>query len=67
MEELKMTEIEKIESRLNLIYNLQKKHSVNSISDLLSKQRELKSKLDESGSVEINIDYIIQLIKKFFC
>ena len=58
------SEIEKIESRLNLIYNLQKKHSVSSISDLLLKQRELKSKLDESGSVEINIDELQKTINK---
>ena len=58
------SEIDKMESRLNIIYNLQKKHSVNSISDLISKQQELKSKLDESGSVEINIDELQKSISK---
>ena len=57
-------EIEKLESRLNIIYNLQKKHSVNSINDLIIKQQELKSKLDESGSVEINIDELQKTIIK---
>ena len=58
------SEIEKLESRLNIIYSLQKKHSVNSISDLLIKQKHLKSKLDESGTVEINIDELEKSIRK---
>ncbi len=58
------SEIDKMESRLNIIYNLQKKHSVNSISDLIIKKQELKSKLDESGSVEINIDELQKTISK---
>ena len=58
------SEIEKLESRLNIIYNLQKKHSVSSISDLLIKQHDLKNKLDESGSVEINIDELDKTITK---
>lgn len=58
------SEIDKMESRLNVIYNLQKKHSVNSISDLIIKQQELKSKLEESGSVEINIDELQKSISK---
>ncbi len=57
-------EVEKLESRLNIIYNLQKKHSVNSINDLNIKQQELKRKLDESGSVEINIDELQKTIIK---
>ena len=58
------SEIDKMESRLNIIYNLQKKHSVNSISALIIKKQELKSKLDESGSVEINIDELQKSISK---
>ena len=58
------SEIDKMESRINVIYNLQKKHSVNSISDLIIKQQELKSKLEESGSVEINIDELQKSISK---
>ncbi|MDA9622734.1 DNA repair protein RecN [Flavobacteriaceae bacterium] len=58
------SEIDKMESRLNIIYNLQKKHSVNSISALIIKKQELKSKLDESGSVEINIDELQKTICK---
>ena len=58
------SEIEKLESRLNIIYSLQKKHSVNSISDLLIKEKHLKSKLDESGTVRINIDELEKSIRK---
>ena len=58
------SEIDKMESRLNVIKKIKKKHSVNSISDLIIKQQELKSKLEESGSVEINIDELQKSISK---
>tara|TARA_R110001583_G_scaffold16307_5_gene66999 strand:+ start:4161 stop:5813 length:1653 start_codon:yes stop_codon:yes gene_type:complete len=49
------SELEKINDRLQLIYNLQKKHSVNSISDLLLIKEELEVKVDavENSSVQI--------------
>lgn len=49
------SELEKINDRLQLIYNLQKKHSVNSIADLLLIKEELEVKVDavENSSVEI--------------
>lgn len=39
-------ELEKLNNRLQLIYNLQKKHSVNSITELLATQEELSVKVD---------------------
>lgn len=39
-------ELEKLNDRLQLIYNLQKKHSVNTIADLLVIQKELMVKVD---------------------
>ena len=47
---------EEMESRLNLIYSLQKKHSVNSISDLLDVQNNLQKKLDDNDSIGIDIE-----------
>ena len=47
---------EEMESRLNLIYSLQKKHSVNSISDLLDVQINLQKKLDDNDSIGIDIE-----------
>ncbi len=40
------SELEKLNDRLQLIYNLQKKHSVKSIDDLLNIQEELSGKVD---------------------
>ena len=48
--------LEEMESRLNLIYSLQKKHSVNSISDLLDVQNNLQKKLDDNDSIGIDIE-----------
>ena len=48
--------LEEMESRLNLIYSLQKKHSVNSISDLLDVQINLQKKLDDNDSIGIDIE-----------
>ena len=50
------TEIEGFESRLNLIYSLQKKHSVNSIIQLIELKDNLKKKLVENQVVGIDID-----------
>jgi len=41
------SELENLNDRLQLIYNLQKKHSVNTISDLLTIQEKLSVKVDE--------------------
>lgn len=41
------SELEKLNDRLQLIYNLQKKHGVTSISDLINIQEELAIKVDD--------------------
>ena len=50
------TDLEGFESRLNLIYSLQKKHSVNSIIQLNELKDNLKKKLDDNQVVGIDID-----------
>jgi DNA repair protein RecN (Recombination protein N) len=50
------TNLEGLESRLNLIYSLQKKHSVNSIIQLIELKDNLKKKLVENQVVGIDID-----------
>ena len=49
-------ELEEMESRLNLIYNLQKKHSVNSISDLIQATNNLEEKLEKNNNIIIDIE-----------
>jgi len=49
-------ELEEMESRLNLIYNLQKKHSVNSISDLIQVTNDLEEKLERNNNIIIDIE-----------
>ena len=48
--------ISEIESKLDLIYSLQKKHSVNSVNELIVVRDNLKSKLLKKESVIIDID-----------
>ena len=50
------TDLEGFESRLNFIYSLQKKHSVNSIIQLIELKDNLKKKLVENQIVGIDID-----------
>ena len=49
-------ELEKLNDRLQLIYNLQKKHYVNSISELLEIQKSLSKKVDQVESAEETIN-----------
>ena len=49
-------EMKEMESRLNLIYSLQKKHSVNSISDLIQKINNLEEKLEKNNNIIIDIE-----------
>ena len=49
-------ELEEMESRLNLIYNLQKKHSVNSITELIEISIKLQKKLVDNENIEIDIE-----------
>ena len=51
-------DIEEMESRLNLIYNLQTKHSVNSISELLDITNSLQKKLLDNDNIGIDIENI---------
>ena len=59
-----LTQAGELEARLNLIYNLQKKHSINSISELLEKKDKLKDQLNKSGDIEIDIKELEKSIKK---
>lgn len=52
----KPLELEEMESRLNLIYNLQKKHSVNSITELIEISIKLQKKLVDNENIEIDIE-----------
>ena len=55
--------ISEIESKLDLIYSLQKKHSVNSVNELIVVRDHLKSKLLKKESVIIDIDNLKNEIK----
>ena len=46
-----VSELNSLENRINLIYDLQKKHNVGSVDDLINKKNNLKKQLDESGNV----------------
>ena len=59
-----LTQAGELEARLNLIYNLQKKHSINSISELLEKKDKLKDQLNKSRDIEIDIKELEKSIKK---
>ena len=71
-----VSELNSLENRINLIYDLQKKHNVGSVDDLINKKNNLKKQLDESGNVEIDIkdleekltakhSLLLELSKKF--
>ncbi|MDP3314190.1 DNA repair protein RecN [Lutibacter sp.] len=49
------SELEKLNDRLQLIYNLQKKHSVNSIEELINIQSELEEKVDSVVNSSSNL------------
>lgn len=49
-------EVDEMESRLNLIYNLQKKHSVNSVHELIEITVNLQKKLEDNDNIEIDIE-----------
>lgn len=50
------SELERINDRIQLIYNLQKKHGVSSIKELLEIQESLETKIDEFENIDRNID-----------
>jgi DNA repair protein RecN (Recombination protein N) len=49
-------ELENMENRLSVIYNLQKKHSVNSIAELITKTNKLQLQLEENDNIGIDIE-----------
>ncbi len=49
-------EFDQMESRLNLIYSLQKKHSVNSIDELMEISLNLQKKLKDNDNIGIDIE-----------
>ncbi|HCY41065.1 MAG TPA: DNA repair protein RecN [Prolixibacteraceae bacterium] len=50
--------IDQVNQRLDLIYTLQQKHRVASVSELLEIQAELNAKIEQIGSYEIEIERI---------
>jgi DNA repair protein RecN (Recombination protein N) len=48
-------ELQKLNDRLQLIYNLQKKHNVTTVAELLQKQEEISVKVDEVGNSSASI------------
>ncbi len=48
--------LEEVNTKLQLLYDLQKKHGVQSISDLLKIKRELNEKVDASENIEATIE-----------
>ncbi|MFT5761803.1 MAG: DNA repair protein RecN (Recombination protein N) [Polaribacter sp.] len=57
-------ELEKLNDRLQLLYNLQKKHYVNSVSELLEIQESLSEKVDQVENAEEIIKQKQQLINE---
>jgi len=55
--------IEQINQRLDLIYTLQQKHRVSSVSELLQIQSDLNAKIEQISSYDIEIEQIQQDIK----
>ena len=55
---------EEIKDRLDLIYNLQNKHRVNSISELLDLKQELTDKLNSVTSIRDNIEVLKKEVEK---
>jgi DNA repair protein RecN (Recombination protein N) len=56
--------IEEINSRLNLIYRLQKKHNVNTLEDLIAIQDEISDQLSNFGDISEDIKKLqIKLVK----
>jgi len=47
--------MQKIEARLDLIYNLQKKHRTSSIEELIELREKIKTDIEKIGSLEIQI------------
>ncbi|MBL6649450.1 MAG: DNA repair protein RecN [Flavobacteriaceae bacterium] len=59
-----LSQVGELEARLDLIYNLQKKHSLSTVKELLEKKDKLKDQLNKSGDIEIDIKELEKSIKK---
>ena len=57
---------EEVNSRLDLIYRLQKKHNVGTIAELLEIQRNLDSQLQEADSLDDRIRELMERVDKVF-
>lgn len=50
--------IEELNNRLNIIYELQQKHRVNTVNELLEKMQELQEKLDSVSGLEMELEHL---------
>ena len=57
---------EEVNSRLDLIYRLQKKHNVGTIAELLEIERNLDSQLQEADSLDDRIRELMERVDKVF-
>ena len=57
---------EEVNSRLDLIYRLQKKHNVGTIAELLEIERNLESQLQEADSLDDRIRDLMERVDKVF-
>lgn len=57
---------EEVNSRLDLIYRLQKKHNVGTIAELLEIERHLDSQLQEADSLDDRIRELMERVDKVF-
>ena len=57
---------EEVNSRLDLIYRLQKKHNVGTIAELLEIERNLDSQLQEADSLDDRIRDLMERVDKIF-
>ncbi len=57
---------QQVDDRLDLVYRLQKKHNVATVSELLEIQRQLDGKLGEAGSIEHQIKEVMEAVDKTF-
>ena len=57
---------EEVNSRLDLIYRLQKKHNVGTIAELLEIERNLDSRLQEADSLDDRIRELMERVDKVF-
>ena len=56
--------IEEINSRLNLIYRLQKKHNTNTLEELLEIQERISTQLSSFGDISLDIENLKSKIQK---